>query len=176
MESNFVIDETKKEMLVELVKSGKNTLLTGPTGCGKTTLAVEIAKELDMNPVVINCGSTQDARSSLIGYFTLKDGDTVFQEADFLKAIQEVAKGSNAQITGTLRAINLMHQLHQKAIQDKELKAILPLSDNEITWFNTAFSQESKFRKENVGQNYIKEFPERLQPYVVQRQDKADKK
>ena len=69
-----------------------------------------------------------------------------------------------------------MHQLHQKAIQDKELKAILPLSDNEITWFNTAFSQESKFRKENVGQNYIKEFPERLQPYVVQRQDKADKK
>ena len=89
MKSNFVIDETKKKMLVELVKNGKNTLLTGPTGCGKTTLAIEIAEELDMKPVVINCGSTQDARSSLIGYFTLKDGDTVFQEADFLKALQE---------------------------------------------------------------------------------------
>jgi len=89
MASNFVIDPVKKKILTELVNSGKNTLLTGGTGCGKTTLAIEIAKELGLKPVVINCGSTQDARSSLLGYFTLKDGDTVFQEADFLKAIQE---------------------------------------------------------------------------------------
>ena len=89
MTSNFVIDPVKKNILTELVNSGKNTLLTGGTGCGKTTLAIEIAKELGLKPVVINCGSTQDARSSLLGYFTLKDGDTVFQEADFLKAIQE---------------------------------------------------------------------------------------
>jgi len=89
MASNFVIDPVKKKILTKLVESGKNTMLTGATGCGKTTLCYELAEELNMNPVVINCGSTQDARSSLLGYFTLKDGDTVFQEADFLKAIQE---------------------------------------------------------------------------------------
>ena len=125
----------------------------GTTGAAPSLANLKITNEIENNEKFAGSGAIQ-----------------------FLKAIQEVAKGSNAQITGTLRAINLMHQLHQKAIQDKELKAILPLSDNEITWFNTAFSQESKFRKENVGQNYIKESPERLQPYVVQRQDKADKK
>ena len=85
----FVINETKKEMLNSLVENGKNCLITGPTGTGKTTLCLEVAEELGMNPVVINMGSTQDARSSLLGFFTLDEGSTEFQQADFLKAIQE---------------------------------------------------------------------------------------
>ncbi len=62
----FVINNTKKEMLTTLVNSGKNCLITGATGAGKTTLCFDVAEELGMNPVVINCGSTQDARSSLL--------------------------------------------------------------------------------------------------------------
>jgi len=84
----FVIDETKKEMLTALIQSGKNCLLTGATGCGKTTLCFEIAKELGMNPVVINMGSTQDARTSLVGYHVLENGNTRFQVSDFINAIQ----------------------------------------------------------------------------------------
>lgn len=84
----FVIDDTKKQMLATLIQSGKNCLLTGSTGCGKTTLCLEIASELGMNPVVINMGSTQDARTSLIGYHTLEDGNTRFQVSDFINAVQ----------------------------------------------------------------------------------------
>ena len=84
----FVIDDTKKEMLGTLIESGKNCLLTGATGCGKTTLCLEVANSLGMNPVVINMGSTQDARTSLIGYHVLEDGTTRFQTSDFIKAIQ----------------------------------------------------------------------------------------
>jgi len=84
----FVINQTKKEMLASLVKSGKNCLITGSTGCGKTTLCLEIASELGMNPVIINMGSTQDARTSLIGYHVLEGGNTRFQVSDFINAIQ----------------------------------------------------------------------------------------
>tara|TARA_R110002012_G_scaffold313697_1_gene525485 strand:+ start:2406 stop:3221 length:816 start_codon:yes stop_codon:yes gene_type:complete len=86
--AKFVIKKEKRDICKALVESGKNVLLTGGTGCGKTTFAMELANELNLEPVVINCGSTQDARSSLIGYFTLQDGNTEFQEADLLKAIQ----------------------------------------------------------------------------------------
>jgi len=86
---SFVIEKTKKRMLTSLVEHGKNCLVTGATGSGKTTLAIEIAEEMGMNPLVINVGATQDARSSLIGYWTLENGNTTFQEADFLKGLQE---------------------------------------------------------------------------------------
>jgi len=84
----FVIDETKKQMLATLISSGKNCLLTGATGCGKTTLCLEVASELGMNVQVFNMGSTQDARTSLIGYHVLEDGNTRFQLSDFIRAIQ----------------------------------------------------------------------------------------
>jgi len=87
--TKFVIKKEKRDICKALVESGKNVLLTGGTGCGKTTFAIELANELNLNPIVINCGSTQDARSALIGYFTLQNGNTEFQEADLLKAIQE---------------------------------------------------------------------------------------
>jgi MoxR-like ATPase len=84
----FVIDDTKKDMLATLIDSGKNCMLTGATGCGKTTLCIEIAKELGMTPMVTNMGSTQDARTSLVGYHTLDNGNTSFQVSDFIRAIQ----------------------------------------------------------------------------------------
>ena len=125
----------------------------GTTGAAPSLANLKITNEIESNEKFAGSGAIQ-----------------------FLKAIQEVAKGNNAQIIGTLRAINLMHQLHGDAIQDKELKAILPLNDTEISWFNKAFNQETAFRQKNVGQNYVSNFPERLQPYAVHRQDKADKK
>lgn len=85
----FVIDETKDSMINTLVKDGKNVLLTGATGSGKTTYCMKVAEDLGMECVVVNCGSTQDARTSLLGYFTLEDGNTKFSPSDFIKAIQK---------------------------------------------------------------------------------------
>ena len=85
----FVIDETKDKMVHSLIKGGKNVMLTGATGAGKTTYCFELADKLNMNCEVINCGSTQDARTSLLGYFQLKDGNTNFTPSDFIKAIQK---------------------------------------------------------------------------------------
>jgi len=85
----FVIDETKNKMIKTLVEDGKNVMVTGATGAGKTTYCFKVAEELGMDCMVINCGSTQDARTSLLGYFTLEDGNTKFSPSDFIKAIQK---------------------------------------------------------------------------------------
>jgi len=84
----FVIDETKDKMIHSLIKGGKNVMLTGATGAGKTTYCFEVASNLGMNCEVVNCGSTQDARTSLLGFFQLKDGNTEFTPSNFIKAIQ----------------------------------------------------------------------------------------
>ena len=49
----FVINETKKEMLNSLVESGKNCLITGPTGTGKTTLLKKLINESGKKTLVI---------------------------------------------------------------------------------------------------------------------------
>ena len=85
----FVIDKTKDKMIHSLIKGGKNVMLTGATGAGKTTYCFKIADELGMNCEVVNCGSTQDARTSLLGFFQLEDGNTKFTPSNFIKAIQQ---------------------------------------------------------------------------------------
>ena len=84
----FVIDETKDKMIRSLVQGKKNVMITGATGAGKTSYCYMVGEDMEMEPIVINCGSTQDARSSLLGFFTLEDGNTKFVESDFIKAIQ----------------------------------------------------------------------------------------
>lgn len=85
----FVIDKIKKDMIAELVSQEQSVLLTGATGCGKTTLCKEIADELGLNCVIVNMGSTQDARTTLIGYHTLEDGNTSFEKSQFINAVQQ---------------------------------------------------------------------------------------
>lgn len=85
----FVIDKIKKDMIAELVSQEQSVLLTGATGCGKTTLCKEIANELGLNCVIVNMGSTQDARTTLIGYHTLENGNTSFEKSQFINAVQQ---------------------------------------------------------------------------------------
>jgi len=68
---------------------GKNIMMTGPAGCGKTMAAKSVATVLDRPDFYFNLGATQDPRSTLIGntHFNKEDG-TYFSEALFVKAIQ----------------------------------------------------------------------------------------
>ena len=79
---SLIIDDLKWRYLVRSVVRGKNILIVGPTGCGKTLAAQSVA-------VGLNLGSTQDARSALIGntHFEKETG-TIFNESTFVKAIR----------------------------------------------------------------------------------------
>jgi nitric oxide reductase NorQ protein len=72
------------------VMRGRNILLTGPTGTGKSQTAIAVAKAMDRELFYINLGATQDPRGALIGntHFS-KDAGTYFNESAFVKAIQK---------------------------------------------------------------------------------------
>lgn len=87
-QSLFCEDLTWK-FLCRSVLRGRNILLTGPTGCGKSQTAMAVANALDRPLFYVNLGATQDPRGTLIGntHFS-KEVGTFFNESAFVKAIQ----------------------------------------------------------------------------------------
>jgi MoxR-like ATPase len=87
--SDVIISDLKWKYLVRSVLYGKNVLMVGPTGCGKTLAAQTVAKVFNRPFFYFNMGSTQDSRSALIGntHFE-KDTGTIFSESTFVRAIQ----------------------------------------------------------------------------------------
>lgn len=86
---DLFIQELKWKYLVRNVIKGKNIIMTGPAGSGKTQTAKEVAKVLKKPFFYFNLGATQEPRSSLIGNtFFNKETGTYFNESQFVKAIK----------------------------------------------------------------------------------------
>ena len=84
------MNELKWKYLIRNIIRGKNIMMTGPAGCGKTMAAKAAANSIEgYNMEIFNLGSTQDPRATLIGntQFDTKKG-TVFSPSPFVKAIQ----------------------------------------------------------------------------------------
>lgn len=83
--------ELKWKYLVRSVLRGKNILIIGPSGAGKTFAVQSVVDALDRRDsyYYINMGATQDPRASLIGntHFN-KDTGTLFDESPFVKALR----------------------------------------------------------------------------------------
>ena len=85
----LVMKELKWKYLIRSAVRGKNIMMTGQAGCGKTMAAKSLVNALDRPDYYFNLGATQDPRSTLIGnvHFNQESG-TFFSESLFVKAIQ----------------------------------------------------------------------------------------
>ncbi len=85
----LMMNELKWKYLIRSAVRGKNIMMTGPAGCGKTMAAKSLVNSLDRPDFYFNLGATQDPRATLIGntHFSSESG-TYFSESVFVKAIQ----------------------------------------------------------------------------------------
>jgi len=85
----LVMKPLKWKYLIRSAVRGKNIMMTGPAGCGKTLGAKSLVNALDRPNFYFNLGATQDPRATLIGnvHFDKSKG-TYFSGSLFVKAIQ----------------------------------------------------------------------------------------
>jgi len=86
--AGLFIEPLKWKYLLRSAVRGKNIMMTGPTGCGKTLAAQSSVRSLKRPDFYFNLGATQDPRATLIGntHFNKENG-TFFAESAFVKAI-----------------------------------------------------------------------------------------
>jgi len=82
------MSDIKWKYLVRSAVRGKNIMMVGPAGCGKTQAAKELPIATNRPFFYFNLGATQDPRATLIGNTHFKQGETTFDESAFVRAIQ----------------------------------------------------------------------------------------
>lgn len=85
----FYVDPKNWYFIVRNIKQKINTLLTGPSGTGKTELVMLAAKKLGIPCHVYDMGAMHDAISTLLGTHRLTGGSSKFDYARFTQQIQE---------------------------------------------------------------------------------------
>lgn len=87
--AGIFISDLKWKFLSRSIIRGKNIIITGPAGAGKTKVAVAAASSMNRPLFRFNFGASQDPKSFLIGntHF-VKDSGTVFADSAFIKAIE----------------------------------------------------------------------------------------
>lgn len=84
----LVMNELKWKYLIRQSLRGRNIMMTGPAGSGKTLAAFILPRVLGRMNEIFNLGQTQDPQSYLIGNTHFRDAGTIFDESLFVKMIQ----------------------------------------------------------------------------------------
>jgi MoxR-like ATPase len=85
----LIVNPLKWKFAVRTILRGECIMVTGPAGCGKTSLMQALPKAMGRPYFHFNLGATQDPKSSLLGNSHLNtETGTYFVESEFIEAIQ----------------------------------------------------------------------------------------
>ena len=85
----FFVREEDWYLLIRNILTKTATMMTGPSGTGKTELIVLAGKKLGMEVCIYNMGTMLDPISGLLGVHRLVQGGSVFDYAKFTEDIQK---------------------------------------------------------------------------------------
>lgn len=85
----FYINPETFYLLVRNIFKRVNTMLTGPTGSGKTQVVQLICKQLGLPCNIYDMGAMHDPISDLLGVHRLEEGKSVFDYAKFTQDVQK---------------------------------------------------------------------------------------
>lgn len=88
-QDGFFVRDTDWFLLIRNILTKTNSMLTGPSGTGKTELVRLVAKKLGMEVCIYNMGTMIDPISGLLGVHRLVQGGSVFDYAKFTEDIQK---------------------------------------------------------------------------------------
>jgi len=86
----FVESDNEIKMMIYAITTGKNVLLEGPTGCGKSFLIEELARVYGKKLYTVNCDIELD-KSEVIGKYEIQDGKTIWIPGILPRAMEEGA-------------------------------------------------------------------------------------
>lgn len=143
---DLIISDTNWKYLYQSVLLGKNILMTGETGCGKTLAVRKVAETFKDRPFFyFNMGSTQDPKSYLLGntHYDSTEG-THFVESLFIKAIKTpkaiilLDELTRIHIEGSNILMTVLDDLQRYVmIDDKKADSIIEVADG-VTFIATA--------------------------------------
>ena len=85
----FYVSKEDWSLLVRNVQKHVNTMIIGPTGCGKTSVVREICNRMGKKLYTFDMGTMMDPVSSLLGVHRLDKGESIFDYAKFTQVIKE---------------------------------------------------------------------------------------
>jgi MoxR-like ATPase len=85
----FFVSDDDWALLVRNIQRHVNTMIIGPTGCGKTSVVREICSRMGKKLYTFDMGTMMDPVSSLLGVHRLDKGESIFDYAKFTQVIKE---------------------------------------------------------------------------------------
>ena len=88
-DDGFYVDRDVFYLLIRNIRLGQHTMLTGPTGAGKTELIDLVADKAKRKNIIKDMGAIQDPIAGLLGTHRLRKGQSIFDPADFVSEVQQ---------------------------------------------------------------------------------------